>query len=263
MNLVQEQFKPRLAPEQTLLSPEAKPGHKPRIIVSLDRSWHNALGITWLAFRQMLRRAGGVVRGIRYGLGPEPEDLQPMAREIMEQGDALLLSGGNDVDPLLYGSTQISGHLNHRRDRFELALIQQARSQQMPILGICRGCQLLNVASGGTLHSIRTDHRKKYFHNLFRVHTVHLDPASQISRSVGRTTLRTRSLHGQAVQQVAPTLRVAGWAPDGTIEAIEATKWEGGWLMGVQWHPEYMFTRRPEHRLIEEFVTRARLWKQR
>ncbi len=247
---------PELHPEQTALAPKSEPWHKPRIIISMDRSWHNFLGITWLLFYHMIRRAGGVPRSVDYGAGPEPENIDDTARGIVQQGDGLLLSGGSDVDPNLYGGKS-ANRVNPRRDRFEMALIREARARRIPILGICRGCQLLNVALGGTLHTIKADERMRALHNRFRLHSVHLNPQSRIAKTTRRTELSILSIHGQAVLQPAPELHVSGQAEDGVIEAIELSPETPNWIVGVQWHPEYLLYRRPEHRIVRNFVRAA------
>jgi len=169
------------------------------------------------------------------------------AREILQKVDGLVLTGGEDVDPTLYGQERHSegGVPNRPRDATEIALILAAREMAMPLLAICRGPQVLNVALGGTLiqdigsqvagageHNARDDRAA-------RVHEVELEPGSRIAEAMGAVRLRVNSLHHQSVERIAPGLRITGRAPDGVIEGIESEcpEW---WAIGVQWHPEEM-----------------------
>jgi putative glutamine amidotransferase len=149
------------------------------------------------------------------------------------------------------------------RDRFEIALIHEALRRRLPILGICRGCQLLNVALGGTLRTIRSDKRHRRYHNRLCAHGVALLRNSRLCRIVRTRRLwHIRSLHGQAVARPGRGLKVVARASDGVAEAIEhrATvheRAERPWIIGVQWHPELMPFKNQEHRLIDAFVRRA------
>ena len=169
------------------------------------------------------------------------------AREILKKVDGLVLTGGEDVDPTLYGQERHSegGVPNRPRDATEIALILAAREMAMPLLAICRGPQVLNVALGGTLiqdigsqvagageHNARDDRAA-------RVHEVELEPGSRIAEAMGAVRLRVNSLHHQSVDRIAPGLRITGRAPDGVNEGIESESPEW-WAIGVQWHPEEM-----------------------
>jgi putative glutamine amidotransferase len=184
-----------------------------------------------------------------------------VAQKLLAEADALLLTGGSDVDPVLYGGNAPARHVNRKRDRFELALIAEAERRRLPILGICRGCQLLNVAAGGTLRTVREDPRLRRFHRRLKPHTVHLAPDSRVAEAVGSEHLaRVRSLHGQAVDEVGESLRRVGWAEDNVTEAIESVDMPptGSWVLGVQWHPELLFFDRVDKALIEAFIKQAR-----
>ncbi|MFH1268253.1 MAG: gamma-glutamyl-gamma-aminobutyrate hydrolase family protein, partial [Planctomycetota bacterium] len=126
------------------------PRHAPVIGLSLDTAWHARVGITTTGYEVGLSRAGGRILELRSG-GASPE-------EILGRIDALLLAGGGDIDPELYGGAAADAQLvDPDRDRFELALIQGALEREMPILGICRGIQILNVSQGGTVRNLRDD----------------------------------------------------------------------------------------------------------
>lgn len=209
-------------------SPEA-----PVIGVSLDTSLLNRLGITRVVYDLAIARAGGRAVPLRPG---------PKAPEALVAGlDGLLLTGGGDVDPELYGEPDLTAQLVDRaRDDFELALVRAALDRGVPILGICRGLQLLDVAFGGTLRSIRADEALDRVHGLRidRVggHEVRLRPGTRLAGILGRERLRVSSFHGQAVAKVGEGLVVAAEAPDGGVEALERP--DGPLVLGVQWHPE-------------------------
>jgi putative glutamine amidotransferase len=169
------------------------------------------------------------------------------ARSILERVDGLLLTGGEDVDPALYGQDRIDkcGEPNKARDETEIALSLAARELGKPLLAICRGPQVLNVAFGGTLiQDIPSQATGSLRHNAddarsSRIHDVSIEPDSLTARAIGATKVSVNSLHHQSVKDIAPGFRVAATAPDGIVEAIE---WDGAdwWAMGVQWHPEEM-----------------------
>ena len=171
------------------------------------------------------------------------------SRAILERVDGLLLTGGEDVDPALYGQARIEkcGVPNRARDETEIALALSARELCKPLLAICRGPQLLNVAFGGTLiQDILLEIPGALNHNAdgdiqrnSRVHPVDIEPGSRAAAAIGATSISVNSLHHQSIKDVAPGFRVTAMSPDGVIEAIEwdAEDW---WAMAVQWHPEEM-----------------------
>ena len=162
--------------------------------------------------------------------------------------DALLLTGGEDLDPSWYGASPSPslGDVDRERDLFELALFAAARQRGMPILGICRGIQLINVALGGTLwqhlpgeRPSATEHNRPDARSV-RTHGVAIEPGSRAAAVLGRTVMDVNSFHHQGIRDLAPPLRASGWAGDGLIEAVEGPSGEP-WLLAVQWHPEEMF----------------------
>ncbi len=169
------------------------------------------------------------------------------ARAIVSRVDGILLTGGEDVEPTLYGQerNENSGQANEPRDRTEIALIRAARELRKPILAICRGPQVLNVALGGTLiQDIPSQVPGALEHNspgnrAGRVHEVIIDKDSMIAAAIGATHIMVNSLHHQSVLDVAPGMKVTARSTDGIVEGIESTD-EGWWAMGVQWHPEEM-----------------------
>jgi len=166
---------------------------------------------------------------------------------ILAAVDGLVLTGGEDVDATIYGQDrhEKNGHPNTVRDATEIALVHAARDLRKPVLAICRGPQILNVALGGTLiQDIPSQVPGALEHNAghdrtTRVHEVRVEPGSLIARAMGETLLTVNSLHHQSVGEIAPGLRVTAVAPDGVIEGVES-ELPGWWVMAVQWHPEEM-----------------------
>jgi putative glutamine amidotransferase len=172
------------------------------------------------------------------------------AAEVIVGGlDGLLLSGGSDLHPSFYGEEPIPelGVTIPERDAFEMALVGEALRRRIPVFGICRGLQVLNVALGGTLYQ---DLPSQYDGEVLghRQQTPKTQPTHEveISRStcvggiVGREMLKVNSYHHQGIKDLAGGLAVAARSSDGIIEAIEARDFSEGWIVGVQWHAEAM-----------------------
>ena len=178
---------------------------------------------------------------------PNGQDPANAAR-LVGTVDGLVLSGGDDVDPETYGAAP-NGSKGHSQevDRFEIALVQAAREQNKPVLAICRGIQLLNVALGGTLNQEVT--KAGTVHEPIsqdsdpdtlgrQRHPVHFEPGSLLASAFGTTEIKTNSLHHQGIEELSPALIVEGRTDDGLIEAARCNG--GWWALGVQWHPERM-----------------------
>jgi putative glutamine amidotransferase len=161
--------------------------------------------------------------------------------------DGLILTGGEDVDPALYGQAphERLGPVNRLRDETEIALVHAAREAGKPILAICRGPQLLNVALGGTLiQDIASCVQNALPHHPedardARAHEVIIEPGSRIAAAVGATQISVNSLHHQSILEPAAGLRITARASDGIIEGVESTD-KDWWVVAVQWHPEEM-----------------------
>jgi putative glutamine amidotransferase len=214
---------------------------RPRIgITGVTRSWDGAprTGVNAPYVRAVL--AAG---GLPILLVPELSVEQTI--DLFNDCDALLLTGGEDVDPARYGAKPHPrlGTVDRRRDDNELALVVEARARDLPILAICRGIQLLNVAFGGTLVQDLADQRPgPIVHDQSgsrsaRTHAIEIVEGSRLGVILGALALEANSLHHQAVDRVGDGLVITARAPDGTVEGLESADAET-WLVAVQWHPE-------------------------
>ena len=175
--------------------------------------------------------------------------------------DGILFSGGGDI-----AIERFSGEAHPRvddvdpeRDSVELKMIQSAAEDGKPFLGICRGAQLANVALGGTLYTHITDqfsnaidHNYPTNRRTVLVHEVKLEEGTRIAEVMGEPILRVNSLHHQGLKDIAPSLRVTGYAPDGLVEAVELPDHPFG--IAVQWHPEWLTDQEPTRNLFRKFV---------
>ena len=196
-----------------------------------------ALGMTYL---RAIEAVGGM-----------PVVLPPLgdAEALLERLDGICLSGGPDLDPEAYGALERHAELGPTEpslDAFELALARAADERGMPILGICRGAQTLNVARGGTLHQHLPGHRQTEPATA-TTHTVHVDEGTFLASLVGTRPLRVNSFHHQGVETLGRGLHAVAHAADGTVEAIEAPG--AGFVLGVQWHAEGL-VHQPRHRAL-------------
>jgi putative glutamine amidotransferase len=175
-----------------------------------------------------------------------PVDLEAVP-SLVARLDGICLAGGPDLDPALYGALERHpelGPTNAAHDAFELAVARAADAAGLPILGICRGAQALNVARGGTLHQHVAGHRQTELPGR-PAQRVAVAPDSLLAAVTGAgDTLAINSFHHQAVDVLGAGLRVVARAADGTAEAVEDTA--RPFALGVQWHAETL-TRRPEH----------------
>lgn len=168
------------------------------------------------------------------------------AREAVERAGGLVLTGGGDLNPVLYGEPlhPKANSPEDDRDATELVMIDAARAKGVPVLAICRGIQALNVALGGSLlQDIPSQFDTDIAHDVrngrhSRTHEVLIEAGSRLAGAVGATRITVNSLHHQAVARLAPGLRATARSPDGVVEGVEAIgDW---WVLGVQWHPEEM-----------------------
>ena len=204
-------------------------------------------------YLESLRRAGG--EGCP--LLPRVAELGEML-DVMARFDGLVLHGGGDLDPALFGATERHETLygvNPIHDVFELAALEAALALDLPVLAICRGMQILNVARGGTLHQHITD-GETTVHHRFELHGVRVDPSSKAAAALGTTTPTGYSVHHQSIDRVGDGLVITARADDGTIEGLELPD---GWVVAVQWHPEDTAADDAEQqRLFDAVVEQAR-----
>jgi len=209
-----------------------------------------------------LAAAGGLPVAIPLNL-PEPT-----LAALLGRLDGLCLAGGDDVDPVRYGEARhpALGAVDAERDRTELWLSRRALDERLPLLAICRGIQVLNVAAGGTLYQDLAADLPESLPHSYRPspstpwdrpkHRVRLAAGSGLARLLSAEELQTNSFHHQAVKQVAGGFTPVAWADDGVIEAIEANGQH--FAIGVQWHPEAMARRDPAaQQLFRAFIAAA------
>lgn len=207
-----------------------------------------------------VERAGGRVRVLEIGDSP---------RALVNELDAVLLTGGGDIDPVLYGEARHPSvdDAEPGRDEFELDLARRAMSADLPLLAICRGAQVLNVAAGGTLvQDIPSSMTTTVPHSVKEpktavAHDVRVEPGSRLERALGSTVdgsrrCRVNSRHHQSVARVGAGLTASAHADDGVVEAIERR--DAAFCVGVQWHPENFWQSGEFAPLFESFVAAAR-----
>lgn len=177
--------------------------------------------------------------------------------------DGLIIPGGPDIDPRYFGEQPVwaLGRTNYKRDVFELELVKAVHQAGKPILGICRGCQLINVAFGGTVYQdLKTQFPEAYIQHSqlalgsYPVHEVRLTEGSSLYRTFG-STVQVNSRHHQAVCKLGEGLAATAVAPDGVVEGIES---DDGNIVAVQWHPENMWIAHEEmKRFFADFLERV------
>ncbi len=216
------------------------PVHKHRPIIGITGNYDAGKCTLLEGYYRSVLEAGGTPLII-----PPSDDTDAMV-SLLERVDALILSGGGDINPLYLGEEPLRelGGINPARDWHELMLVRLAANRQIPILGICRGIQVMTAAFGGKLyqdiykeaaatlkHSQETDRH-------VATHTIHITSSSLLQRIFGTEALPVNTFHHQAVKEAAPGFTVSALSPDGLIEAVESTEHKS--MIGVQWHPECM-----------------------
>jgi putative glutamine amidotransferase len=205
-----------------------------------------------LTYMQAVQEAGGIAVVIpAHGFADD-------AAALLDRLDGLVFSGGPDIDPSVYGAEPhplLGPDVDRAGDEYELALLAGAVERDLPVLGICRGMQLMNVARGGTLIQHlpddvgHEDHRRALGSFDNADHDVRLEPGSLAARACGETLHATKSHHHQAVDALGEGIVATGWSElDDLVEAIELP--EASWALGVQWHPEVD----PRSRVVRSFV---------
>ncbi|WP_101759507.1 gamma-glutamyl-gamma-aminobutyrate hydrolase family protein [Oceanicoccus sp. KOV_DT_Chl] len=189
------------------------------------------LSPSWICTRVALFLSGAKAVRISLKHHPETEDIS-----------ALIIGGGDDISPIHYGLEMApTVKSDPDRDLLEIRWIKKALDQNIPLLGICRGAQLINVVMGGTLHQDIRLLRKLTYNRpgLLPTKQVKLEPNCLLAKICGKNKLRVNSLHSQAVAEHAESLRVVGRDLDGIVQAMQSSQDRP--VIGVQWHPEYLF----------------------
>ena len=210
------------------------------------------------SYCQAVERAGGIPLII-----PAGGD-RNLADRLVDRCDGILFPGGQDVDPRLYGEPVHSGcgNADIQTDRFWIQGLKHAMEKGLPILGICRGMQLINVGLGGSLYqdisefkSARLMHSQKMKRS-YPVHQVQIEPDSVLAAVLGTVVTETNSFHHQLVKELGKGLRITAKSEDGCVEAYES---QDGMLLAVQWHPENLLDSVPcMNRLFQNLVLKAK-----
>jgi len=229
-----------------------------------------ALPESWV-MNQRYFLAATIVGGVPWMI-PLLDDDEDTLREIYERLDGILIPGGVDLDPATFGESRHPklGAVDPARDRVELMLTRWAIEDRKPVLGLCRGAQVINVALGGTLYqdiaaqwpeAIKHDYYPTAgFERDHLAHEVTLAGDSRLRSVMERPSLMVNSMHHQGIKAIAPGLIPSAVAPDGLVEAVESA--EDHFMVGVQWHPEVFELSDPHTRhLFHEFASAARRWR--
>jgi putative glutamine amidotransferase len=204
--------------------------------------------VAHIAYVRAVRKAGGIPVLLPVGDGDDSD-------RALARIDGLLVTGGDDVNPDRYGAVPApeTKAVDHALDDYEIALVNAAVRDNRPMLCVCRGIQVLNVAMGGTLCQHLDGHFDLPNYNE-PVHDVRLEPGSMLAKVMGATQVSVNSLHHQTLDVLAPPLIAVGRTDDDVVEGVEV---EGsGFALGVQWHPE-LLRHRPEHLALFEALVAA------
>jgi len=194
-------------------------------------------------------------RAVRWGIG-RPVDLDAV--------DGVVIGGGDDISPDLYGGELVAAaRLDPDRDALERDLCRAALARDIPVLGICRGGQMLNVALGGTLHqdAFSVYETSRRYKTILPRRRVRVAPGTRLAEIAGPDVMKVNALHSQAVAELGRGLRVSARDEGGMVQGIERIA--DPFALGVQWHPEHLVYRRRHRRLFAALVTAARAYRQR
>ncbi|MBN1688048.1 MAG: gamma-glutamyl-gamma-aminobutyrate hydrolase family protein [Candidatus Omnitrophica bacterium] len=205
-------------------------------------------------YPQAVKQAGGYPILLPMAFG------EKIIHRYLDQMDGIIIVGGDDVDPKLYGEKKKrgTGTVPKPRIKFECKLYEEAKRRKLPVMGICYGMQLINVLEGGSLfQDIRRDARSRLNHrNKKNPHIpVTIDPTSRLGKIIGKRRIIAHCEHHQAVSTVAPSFKPVAFASDNIIEAIESRSKK---ILAIQWHPERLFRAPSTRRLFRAFVMMCR-----
>jgi putative glutamine amidotransferase len=217
------------------------------------------LDVHFRAYLDAVTRAGGKPELIPYGLSQEAR------RALFGRLDGILFTGGGDIAPARFGAELHPSihNVDEERDELEFSFLQSAVEMGKPFLGICRGCQVVNVGLGGTLYTdIESQKegaiRHKYSSQTQReylAHVVHVEAGSHLAKILGEAELRVNSLHHQGAKEIPTRLKPVAYAPDGLVEAMELAEHPFG--IAIQWHPECLTDQPSTRQLFQTFVEAA------
>jgi putative glutamine amidotransferase len=216
-------------------------------------AWEVTVNLSPRTYSLAVQRAGGIALIL-----PPDDVVAESPDELLDLIDGLILAGGSDIDPASYGAQPHPETRGTRpeRDRFEIALGTRALERDMPVLGICRGMQMLNVIQGGTLNQHLGLELHRHTPGVFTDHRVRLEPGSLAERVVGGEHTEVKSAHHQGLEELGEGVIASGEADDGIVEAIELP--DRSFAVGVLWHPEEDERSRVVGALVEEARSRAR-----
>jgi putative glutamine amidotransferase len=190
--------------------------------------------------------------------GGRPLHLDPERNARPEPVDGVVITGGHDIEPVLYAAApEVETKYDTARDAFESFVIDEALGQGLPLLGICRGARLLNVRMGGSLFQelrSRREHTSNRW-TIFPLKTLLVAPGTRLHGLLGAERTRINSLHSQGIDALGEGLQVSGRDLDGIVQAVEASGRD--FLMGVQWHPEFLLFSARQRRLFRALVVAA------
>lgn len=231
---------------------------KPVIGITAVTSFDEKMHSQRITYAQAIWAAGG--EAILLPCNPDKSN----CGQIISMLDGLLAPGGHDIDPEFYGEKKMDecGKITRYEDEYDMELVKEAVKQRKPVLGICRGMQLINVLYGGTLYQdIPTQYDTEIIHmrtetGVERYHTVTTEKESYLAEVLKETeNIKVNTSHHQAVKELAKGFRVAAKAPDGIIEAMENGDAS---ILCVQWHPERLQDMKIYQNLMKDFVDRCR-----
>jgi putative glutamine amidotransferase len=191
--------------------------------------------------------------------GGRPLQLRPSDQGRDFDYDGVVITGGHDVDPVLYAAEpEVEPNHDPARDAFESGIIDEALRRRVPLLGICRGAQLLNVRLGGSLFQELASRRSKTSNRwtVLPLKTLIIKHGSMLEQYLGAGPRMINSLHNQAIDRVGGSMTISGRDLDGITQAVEDPDY--GFLLGVQWHPEFLLFMRNQRRLFRALVEHAR-----
>lgn len=198
-----------------------------------------------------------IAAGVRLA-GATPVQLSPVSAAPARELDGLIISGGHDVEPVLYkAAREVEGMYDADRDEFESQMIDQALRGGVPLLGICRGAQLINVCRGGSLfQNLRLRYpdqpRRR---SVLPINTIDIEESTVLHKTVARKRIRVNRLHNQSIDRTGVGLKVGATDDRNIVQAIEST--DEQFVLGVQWHPEFLLYKKPDRQIFRALVAAA------